>query len=269
MGALGRVSRAFIRPGQIGGNRRERSAGFLSELEFRAKVKGSFFDRPKVRRMMDDMSRKCLSLAGRDVKQAAQKGIGNAPPKQTKAGQRAVRAGEVVEFVGGLYRDLTMTGSGKPRVPGKPAKSWAPRRWLYNSVIYQMERGVLGPTAVIGTYRTPWLAQLHEFGGTQTLTAYRLGVGAARNAYLRKRGNGRQGRDERGRYTTALPQRNQYEYGALIWSQKRPRSSKWERTTITKSARYPARPFMQGAAGVQRALARANEKFRNALRKAG
>jgi len=212
---------------------------------------------------------RCLYNAGYAVKQAAKKGIGNAAPKQTKAGRKAVRAGEVVEFVGGLYRDLTMASSGKPRPPGKPAKSWAPKRFLYYSVIDQMERGPFGPTAVIGTYRTPWLARLHEFGGTQTLTAYRIGVGAARTAYLRRRGNGRQGRDEKGRYTAALPRKNQYEYGAIIWAQKQPRFGKWERTTINKVARYPARPFMQGAAGVQKAVAKANEKFRNALRKAG
>lgn len=265
---MARASRAWIRPGQIGGNRREQSAGLLSELGFRAKVKSAFFDRASVRRSMDQMMYDCLYKAGLDVKQAAKKGIGNAAPKQTKAGQRAVRAGEVVEFAGGLYRDLTMVASGKPRPPGKPAKSWAPKRWLYNSVIDRMERGVFGPTAVVGTYRTPWLAQLHEFGGTMQLTAWRMGVGAARNAYLRKRGNGRQGRDERGRWTSALPQKNQYEYGALIWSHKKPRFGRWDQTTIKKTARYPARPFMQGAAGVQKALAKANLKFRNALRKA-
>lgn len=229
----------------------------LSEMQFRIRAKANFFDKAKAKRMLDDMSRECLSLAGRDVWEAARKGIGNAAPKQTKAGMRAVRAGEVVEFAGGLYRDLTMMSSGKPRPPGKPAKSWAPRRWLYRSVDYEISSGILGPTAVIGTRRTPWLAQLHEFGGTRRLTAYRKGVGAARNAYLRKHGKG-----------DRVPQQNQYQYGAVIWSHTKPRFGRWERTTITKTARYPARPFMQGAAGVQKALARANLKFRNALRKA-
>lgn len=265
-----RASRAHIRPGQIGGNRRERSADFSARLQLQAKVKGNFFDRPKIRRMMDDMMRRSLSLAGRDVQQAAKKGIGNAAPKQTKAGMRAVKAGAIVEFKGGLYKDLTMLSSGKPRPAGKPIKSWAPKRFVYNDIFYYMSRGVFGPTAVIGPAKAAWLNRLHEFGGTLQLTAYRIGVGAARNAYLRRRGNGRQGRDERGRYTTALPQANQFEYGAIIWANKRMRhSSKWERTTITKSARYPARPFMQGAAGVQKAAAKANLKFRNMLRKAG
>jgi hypothetical protein len=255
----------------IGGNRRELSAGSRGELAFRVKVRGNFFDRPKIRRMVDDMTYRSLYNAGYAVKQAAKKGIGSAAPKQTKAGNKAVKSGEVVEFLGGLYRDITMLSSGKPRPPGKPAKSWAPKRWLYYSVVDTMNRGMFGmPTVVIGTQRTPWLARLHEFGGTLQLTAYRIGVGAARNAWLRKRGNGRQGRDAKGRWTTALPQKNQYEYGSLMWANKRPRFSRnWERTTITKSARYPARPFMQGAAGVQKAVAKANVKFRNMLRRAG
>ena len=264
----GRRSRAFIRPGQIGGNRRERSTEYSARLRLQAKVKGNFFDRPKITRMFDDMTRRSLSLAGRDVQQAAKKGLGNAAPKQTKAGMRAVKAGAIVEFVGGLYKDLTMLDSGKPRPPGKPIKSWNPKRFVYRDILYYMSRGTFGPTAVIGPAKAAWLNQLHEFGGTLTLTAYRIGVGAARNAYLRRRGYGRQGRDERGRFTTALPNRNQFEYGALIWANKRMRHSRnWERTTMTKQARYPARPFMQGAAGVQKAAAKANEKFRNMLRR--
>jgi phage gpG-like protein len=130
------------------------------------------------------------------------------------------------------------------------------------------------PTVVIGTQRTPWLARLHEFGGTLQLTAYRIGVGAARNAYLRRSaGSSGAGRDSKGRFTKGVslgPQKNQYEYGALIWANKRMKHSRnWDRTTITKSARYPARPFMQGAAGVQKAVAKANVKFRNMLRRAG
>jgi hypothetical protein len=205
----------------IGGNRRELSAGSRAELAFRVKVRGTFFDRVKIRGMVDDMTYRSLYNAGYAVKQAAKKGIGNAAPKQTKAGNESVGSGAVVEFQGGLYRDLTMLSSGKPRSPGKPAKSWAPKRWLYYSVVDTMNRGMFGmPTVVIGTQRTPWLSRLHEFGGTLQLTAYRIGVGAARTAWLRKRGNGRQGRDAKGRWTTALPQKNQYEYGALDLGQQ-------------------------------------------------
>jgi len=270
----GRASRAHIRPGQIGGNRRERSASFQARLRLQVQVRGNFFDTAKIRRSIDDMTRRSLSLAGRDVQQAAKKGIGNGPPKVTKAGRRAVKAGEVIEFHGGLYRDLTMLSSGKPRPPGKPVKSWAPKRFLYNDIRYYASRGTFGPTAVIGPEKAQWLNQLHEFGGTQTLTAWRIGVGAARNAYLRRSaGRSGAGRDAKGRFTKGVslgPQRNQFDYGSILWANKRPRFSRnWDRTTITKVARYPARPFMQGAAGVQKAAAKANEKFRNMLRRAG
>jgi len=266
--ALFSLGSAFPKSAALGGQVIAEST--QAKLRWQIKVKGQFFSNPKIKKMMDDMTRRSLSLAGRDVQQAAKKGIGNGPPKITKVSRKATKAGAVVEFAGGLYEDITTIGSGKPRAPGKPAKSWAPKRFLYNDIFWYMSRGTFGPTAVIGPAKAPWLNRLHEFGGTVTLTAYRIGIGAAHNAWLRKRGNGRQGRDRKGRYTTALPQANQFEYGALYWADRRRRFTRqWERTTMTRQARYPARPFMQGAAGVQKAAAKANEKFRNALRRAG
>lgn len=267
--AMFSLGSAFPKSAALGGQVIAEST--QAKLRWQIKVKGQFFSNPKIKKMMDDMTYRSLYNAGYAVKQAAKKGIGNSPPKQTATGMRAVRAGQIVEFQGGLYRDLTMLGSGKPRPPGSPIKSWAPKRFIYYDIGDWLERGgPFGWTVVIGPKKVQWLNRLHEFGGTLQLTAYRIGIGAARNAYLRKRGNGRQGRDERGRYTTALPNSNQFEYGAIIWANKRMRNSRnWERTSMTKAARYPARPFMQGAAGVQKAAAKANLKFRNMLRKAG
>ena len=179
----------------------------------------------------------------------------------------AKKAGAIVEFHGGLYKDLTMLASGKPRPPGKPIKSWAPKRFAYRDVMFYWDES--RRSVVIGALKADWLGRLHEFGGTLKLTAYRIGVGAARNAFLRRKGYRRQGRDAQGRFTTNLPNRNQYEYGAILWSHKGFRGSRnWERTTITKTARYPARPYMQGAAGVQKVVARARERFRDTLRAA-
>jgi hypothetical protein len=124
-------------------------------------------------------------------------------------------------------------------------------------------------SVVIGALKADWLGRLHEFGGSLVLRAYRIGVGAARNAFLRQKGFRRQGRDQRGRFTTNVNQ-GKIQYGALIWSNKPLRSGRnWEATSITKVARYPARPYMQGAAGVQKVVARIRERFRNTLRKAG
>jgi len=265
---LSGMSRAFIRPGMIGGNRREMSGDTLGRLKLRASIRGNFFDRPKVARMIGKMNAEVLSKLGMDIKQAAKKGIGQSPPKVSAAAKKRLGRGKPVEFVGGLYLDITGYAAGEPRAAGKPIKSWSPQRWFYYDIMdfYDPAR----VTAVIGTYKTkPWLAQLHQMGGTVKQTAWRIGVGAARNAYLRKRGNGRPGRDEKGRYTSSLPQKNQYEYGALIWqidkAGKFKGSRNWERTSITRMARYPARPFMAGSKRVDEAVRKANEKWRNML----
>ena len=264
---LSGMSRAFIRPGMIGGNRREMSAATLGRLQLRASIRGNFFDRAKVGRMIGKMNVKTLSMLGKDIKQAAKAGIGRGKGKVTQAAKRRAGRGTPVEFVGGLYLDITAYGSGTPRPAGQPIRSWSPKKWFYNDIVnfYDAARG----TAVIGTYKTaPWMAQLHQFGGTVKETAWRIGVGAARAAYLRSRGNGKQGRDEKGRFTSALPQANQYQYGALRWQVNKAGfrgSRSWERTTMTRMARYPARPYMAGSKRVDAAVAKANEKWRNML----
>lgn len=269
---LSGMSRAFIRPGMIGGNRREMSSATLGRLKLRASIRGNFFDRPKVKRMIGAMNAKVLSNLGHNIKQAAQAGIGRSPPKTTKAARARLGRGKPVEFVGGLYLDITGYSGGEPRSAGQPVKSWAPRRWFYYDVMdfYDPAR----VTAVIGTYKTkPWLAQLHQFGGTVRQTAWRIGVGAARNAYLRKSaGRSGAGRDATGRFTKGQslgPQRNQYEYGALIWQIDKAgrfkNSRNWDRTTITRMARYPARPYMAGSRRVDIAIQKANKKWKDQL----
>lgn len=269
--AISGMSRAFIRPGMIGGNRREMSGETLGRLKLRAKIKGNFFDRPKVSRMIGKMNTRVLSMLGRDVKQAAKAGIGRGKGKVSAASKSRQGKGKPFEFVGGLYVDITGYAAGEPRPAGQPIKSWAPRKWFYNDI-----RDFFDParkTAVIGTLKTkPWLAQLHQMGGTVKQTAWRIGVGAARNAYLRRQAGG-VGRDARGRYVRGSggPQANQYRYGALIWQiDKAGRfkgSRNWDRTTITRMAKYPARPFMAGSAKVDAAMKKANEKWRDQLAK--
>jgi hypothetical protein len=264
---LSGMSRAFIRPGMIGGNRREMSADTLGRLKLRASISGSFFDKPKVARLIGAMNAKVLSNLGHNIKNAAKAGIGRGKGKVSQAAKRRAGRGAPVEFVGGLYLDITAYGSGTPRPAGQPIRSWAPKKWFYNDIVdfYDPARG----TAVIGTYKTkPWLTQLHQFGGVVKETAWRIGVGAARNAYLSSRGNGKQGRDEKGRYTSSLPQANQYQYGALQWVTNKGGfrySRNWEKTRITRMARYPARPYMAGSKRVDEAVRKANEKWRNML----
>jgi len=267
-----RASRAFIRPGMIGGNRRELSPETLARNILRARIKGNFFDRPKVRRMIGEMNARVLSMLGKDIKEAAKAGIGRGKGKVTKAAQRRTGAGRPVEFVGGLYQDITTLSSGEPRPAGQPARSWAPKRWLYNDIQNWYDSAT--KTAVIGTNKSaPWLAQLHQFGGVITENAWRRGVGAARNAYLRRQSRVA-GRDSAGRFTRGSggPQANQYQYGLLRWHPEKAGpfryAKKWERTSMTRTARYPARPYMQGSARVDKAVEKANERWRNQLRKA-
>lgn len=266
------MSRAFIRPGMIGGNRREMSADTLGRLKLRASIRGNFFDKPKVARMIGRMNAKVLSNLGLNIKNAAKAGIGRGSGRISQAARNRQGRGRPVEFAGGLYLDITGYSSGTPRAAGQPIKSWAPRKFMYYDIVnfYDPARG----TVVIGTYKTkPRLAQLHQFGGTVRQTAWRIGVGAARNAYLRMSlGRSGAGRNSRGQYTRGRslgPQANQYRYGALIWnidSMGRFRNSRnWERTTMTRMARYPARPFMAGSRKVDEAVRKANEKWRNML----
>jgi hypothetical protein len=268
---LSGMSRAFIRPGMVGGNRREMSAATLGRLQLRATIRGNFFDKPKATRLIGKMNARVLSLLGRDIMQEAKKGIGQTRPRTSAAARKRLGRGKPVEFVGGLYLDITAYGSGEPRAAGQPIKSWAPKRWFYKDIIYQLDPARM--TAVIGTYKTkPWLAQLHQMGGTVKQTAWRIGVGAARNAYLRKQaGRSAAGRDASGRFTKGQslgPQRNQYEYGALQWVIDKGGfrySRNWEKTSITRMARYPARPYMAGSKRVDEAVRKANDKWRNML----
>lgn len=236
---------------------RAKSAETLARFRFQFKVRRGFFDVAKVRKTLGEARFRALDKCGFKIKEAAKRGIGQRAPKKTKTWVRSSREGRPVEFVGGLYRDITPYGSGKPRPAGSPVKSWAPKRFLYRDVrnYYDFSRG----SVVIGPEKAAWLNQLHEFGGTLTLTAYRINVGAARIAKLRRdRGRGIP-RDGNGRQRL----------GSILWTHKGFRGSRsWERTTISRQARYPARPFM-GSAAVKTALQKVPEYFRDTIRGPG
>jgi len=264
---LSGASRAFIRPGMIGGNRRVMSSGTVNQLKAKAQIRSLFLDKRLVSRMIGKMNARVLSNLGKDIAQAAKAGIGRGKGKVTEAAKRRAGRGKPVLFVGGLYKDITAYGSGEARSAGQPIKSWAPKRFIYNDIVRFYDQARV--SVVIGTYKSaPWLAKLHQFGGDLKETAWRIGVGAARSSYLRSRGNGRQGRDEKGRFTTALPQANQYQYGAIRWQVNNTKfrgSRNWERTTMTRMAHYPARPYMAGSKRVDAAIIVANKKWKDQL----
>ena len=268
-----RISRAFIRPGAIGGNRRDISAGVQARLRMQFRIRGGM-DWAKVSRSIGDMNARCLKYWGKVVKNAAKTGIGRGKGKVSKAAKNRMGVGKPIEFVGGLYVDLNAYGHGEARPAGQPIRSWAPKRFVYSDIVNYYDSS--SRSVVVGTYKTAhWLAQLHQFGGTVKETAWRIGVGAARNAYLRSHSGGT-GRDSRGRFTKGNSRavvKSQYQYGAIRWQVDRSGlfrgSRNWERTTITRMAKYPARPYVQDAVKVVDAVRRANEAWRNQLRKSG
>lgn len=217
----------------------------LSRNFLRAKVRTQIADLARLSDRLRRVNDETLGKAGWRVREAAKRGIGQAPPKQPKS-QNAL----IVMHDGGLYRDITAIHGNKPRSPGKPVKSWEPKRFTYYDIVYFLDSTT--GTVVIGPYRAPWLNQLHEFGGQQTQRQYRIGKEVAWQAAEKYR---RGGRSRMGNQS----------FGAIIWSKHAPgRNSKtWERTGATRTVTYPARPFMQGSASVQKALAKANTWFRD------
>lgn len=225
-------------------NRRQRS--------WTMKVSTFFIDTPEMRKKIGKANFESLNRAGFRVKQAAKKGIGSASPHQSKTAKATLR--EPVVFRGGLYYDRTRP-MGKPRASGKPVKSWAPRRFVYNDIVDYFDTG--GKTVVIGTLKAPWLMRLHEFGGREKLWAFIKGPIRARRAF-RARRDGKK-----------IPRRagGELRLGALVWTSGKAsvQGRHWESTGDTRSVKFPARPFMQGAKGVQKAVAKANEEFGDSL----
>jgi hypothetical protein len=200
-----------------------------------------------MRKRVEKGNYQALQFAARDVWQAAKRGIGQSAPKQTKAGNASVKSGEIVEYLNGLYRDITMLNSGKSRPAGKPIKSWAPKRFVYNSLFSYWDNSK--KSVVIGPTKGHELARLHQFGGSLRLIAFRSGARAAWQA--------KQDRDA-GRPIGRVP--------LIIWSHKGPRNTKnWDQTTLTRQARYPSRPFMRGSAGVEKVIERIRLRFRDTL----
>ncbi len=232
---------------------RVQSAEYQARLAMRFRMRRGYFDVASVRRTLGEMQFRALNKAGHDVREATKRAIGQRAPKKTKTWKKASKQGRLVEFVGGLYQDITPYGSGKPRAAGQPAKSWEPKRWLYRDVRDYYDRST--KSVVIGPEKAAWLNQLHEFGGTLTLTAYRINVRAAYMARERRR---------KGR-AIARRANGQLHVGSLLWTSRGFRSRNWERTSISKQARYPARPYM-GSASVQKALAKLPQYFRDKVR---
>lgn len=234
---------------------------FKTKLQL--KVQGAFFDRAAVQKMLKDSNRIALSKCGLDIREAIKQSIGQRAPKVTNKWMRKATGRDskgrfsknaTFAYKGGLYRNATPNAA-KPRPPGKPIKSWNPKRWTYRGLrfFYKDSTG----TAIVGPDRTPWLNRLHEFGGTTKQTAYAIGVDQARLAY-KKQSRG----EPVGTLANGAPRT-----GVILWSARKIRKGGLWKAIGQRTARYPARPFV-GSELVGRRITKLKEKFKNTLRAA-
>ena len=224
----------------------------MLQMRLRLVVKKGFFDRPRIKRMIDNANRIGLDKSASKIWEASKRAVGRAP-KRTKKWEKASGANSLRLLRGGLYRDLTNESGGQPRPAGEPVKSWAPKRLLYKSLKYYYDSST--KSAVIGPAFIPWLVQLHERGGSLALRAYVVGQQQARLARLQQ-GRGKISVDRSGRPRA----------GALIWSRNPVKN--WTNFGMRRTAKYPARPFM-GSAAVNKAKTKIASYFRDTIRGPG
>lgn len=236
---------------------RSAGGGIKIKSRLQSKIQGAFFDRARIQRMLGKANAVALSKASRNIWQGAKKGIGNKSPSRSKKWMAQLRAAKPIQIGGGLYRDSTPYNSGKPRAAGQPVKSWGPRRLLYRSLRYYVDKR--RQSAVIGPEFIRWLVMLHEYGGPQRMRAYGLRPDLAEIAYKRQK---------RGRplptWANGTPK-----LGTLLWSSRRIKTGRlWTDLGKSRVVRYPARPFM-GSGSVRGAIKRLPDAFRNTIRGPG
>ena len=242
------------------------SFGTLQRRFVQMRMKSQFADLLQLSDTLGKVNNKNLSGAARDIQEAVKRGIGQTSPAVTKAGRKAVGSDQLIEYDGGIYRDKTVSFTGKPRPAGKPIKSWnrnrgsgSRKRFVYENIMYFWD--AVRQTFVIGPYMAPELNQLHEFGGTTTQTLWVIGKGKARIAKERRDRTGKIPRDQFGEHIGVALWRSGNEKG--FGDGANDGIIAWQNTKKTRTAQYPARPFVQGAAGVQKALEKANRWFRD------
>lgn len=221
--------------------------------KFTLKVRGNFFDTPRLKRLLDDANREALSRCGVRIQMAAHRGIGQRAPARTKSWANRMRGQSLEQINGGLYRNITPYNSGKPRAAGRPVLSWNPKRFLYKSIMFYWQQS--SRSVIIGPDKAPWLVRLHEFGGSMRMQAYAIGVDQARIARRRR---------DRGqpiaKFANGMPRT-----GVVLWSSRGIRTGGlWTRLGVSRTARYPARPYM-GSQSVQTALSKLPEEFKDRI----
>lgn len=207
--------------------------------------KNNFFDRPQIRRAMDKANRRALSKAGLDIRSAQRGAIGGRAPKPT-----GKQTHETTIMHGGVYRDVS--NYGKPRAPGRPIKSYSPKRWVYRALVFAYDPS--RRSVVVGPNRTPWLNRLHEFGGTIRQTGFVTNEMGARLAFRRHK----EGRPP-GKLANGMP-----DTGFLKWMAVGKKPGRGWSGKAYRQVKIPARPFV-GSDVVRKRMAKINQKFRGTL----
>lgn len=157
-----------------------------------------FLTTDKVRAILGKARAKALNYQGGLVRKIArqsirQKGKARREPKSEKAKEK--------------WRRETRRTPASP--PGTPP--FTHTGFLRQDIQYALDPAKL--MVVVGPYRSPWLNELHEFGGNLPMTQYRRG-----------------------------------DSGRAFWYRSAGRKSRhWTATGKKKTVRYPARPYMHPA----------------------
>lgn len=156
------------------------------------------WNKQQLRQLIGDAAAEALQKAGLLVRRNTQRGMvggstttGRASRKTPVFRQYGEKDGYPV--VGAIFQ--------VPR-PDK-VSTWAPRAWLRNDILSDWDHST--KSVVVGPSKTPWLNQLHEFGGTEQYwvatppwprTDYQ-----GHKLPKRMMANGKQGRNARGQFT--------------------------------------------------------------------
>jgi hypothetical protein len=153
-----------------------------------------------LKQLIGEAAAQALQKAGLQVRRSTQRGMVGG---STRTG-RTPRKTPVFRMYG--EKDgLPVVGAIMQVARQDKVSTWSPRAWLRNDIESDWDQG--SRSVVIGPSKTPWLNQLHEFGGVEHYWVNAsLHYKTYRGVAIPKKflANGKQGRDSRGRFTKRL-----------------------------------------------------------------
>jgi len=153
-----------------------------------------------LKQLIGEAAAQALQKAGLQVRRSTQRGMVGG---STRTG-RTPRKTPVFRMYG-IKDGLPVVGAIMEVARPDKVSTWSPRAWLRNDIESDWDHG--SRSVVIGPSKTPWLNQLHEFGGVEHYwVAASLQHKYYRGHSIPKKflASGKQGRDPRGRFTKPL-----------------------------------------------------------------